>query len=450
MPPILSRLRHSLRRMAAPPPQVLADMDAPPSPFVVNVTLYALTACLSLFVAWASLTKLDMVVQARGKLVTAAPTMVVQPLETSVVRDLKVRVNDVVRAGDVLALLDPTFVEADGGQVRANLASYNAQRDRLRAEMDRRDLILPPGADEDAVRQKAIFEQRKAEFQARARSYEEKAGQLRSSLRAKEQDRAMVANRVKILHEIEAMRQSLHQSAIGSRLSLLDAQAQRMNGERDLANIGNAIVELQHQLEGTEADARAWRESWYSEAGKNLVDAMRQISQLEEQLRKAERRHDMVELRAPADAVVLEIAQRSVGSVVREAEALFVLVPLNSPLQAEVLVDPADIAHVKVGDPVVVKLDAFPFQIHGSMAGTVRTVGANTVSDGNGKGEAAQSQYFRAQVDFDAGGLVSVPANFQLLPGMLLSADIVGGQRRVITYLLNPILKGLNESLREY
>lgn len=439
-----------LRRLVAPPPQVLADMDAPPSPFVVNVTLYALTACLLLFIAWATLTKLDMVVQARGKLVTAAPTMVVQPLETSVVRDLKVRINDVVRAGDVLALLDPTFVEADSGQLRAKLASFIAQRDRLRAEMDRREFALPANTDEDGIQQKAIFEQRKAEFQARSRSYEEKAGQLRSSLRAKEQDRAMVANRVKILHEIEEMRSTLHQSAIGSRLSLLEAQAQRMNGERDMANISSSILELQHQLDGSEADARAWREGWFSDVGKDLVNVMREISQLEEQLRKADRRHDMVELRAPADAVVLEIAQRSVGSVVREAEALFVLVPLNSSLQAEVLIDPADIAHVKVGDPVVVKLDAFPFQIHGSMAGTVRTLGGNTVSDGSGKGEGAQTQYFRAQVDFDARGLISVPANFQLLPGMLLSADIVGGQRRVITYLLNPILKGLNESLREY
>ena len=84
-------------------------------PWVARATLYVLVAVIIIAGIWAAVAKVDRIVVAPGKLVTTTSTIVVQPLETSTVRSLHARVGDIVRKGDALATLDPTFSEADAG-----------------------------------------------------------------------------------------------------------------------------------------------------------------------------------------------------------------------------------------------------------------------------------------------------------------------------------------------
>jgi hemolysin D len=102
---------------------------------------------------------------------------------------------------------------------------------------------------------------------------------------------------------------------------------------------------------------------------------------------------------------------------------------------------------------VRVKLDAFPFQQHGTARGHVVTISADAFRPGRSDGQDPQRteavQFHKARVALTDTALRNVPAHFRLLPGMTVSAEIKVGTRRVISYLLNPILKGLDESFRE-
>ena len=109
------------------------EIEQRPPPAMARVTLYVLLALIISAVAWSSVSFVDRIVVARGKLVTTASTVVVQPLETSVVRSLEAKVGDVVHAGDTLATLDQTFSEADREQLYAKLQSLAAQIARLEA-----------------------------------------------------------------------------------------------------------------------------------------------------------------------------------------------------------------------------------------------------------------------------------------------------------------------------
>jgi hemolysin D len=152
-----------------------------------------------------------------------------------------------------------------------------------------------------------------------------------------------------------------------------------------------------------------------------------------------------VALTAPADAVVLEVAKRSIGSIVREAEPVFTLVPLDVPLEAEVLVEARDIGHVGPEQEVRVKLDAFPFQKHGTASGVVRTISEDAFTD-EGKGERS---FYRARVVLTDSRLERIPETFRLIPGMTVVAEIKVGRRSVLSYFLYPLLRGLDESIRE-
>jgi HlyD family secretion protein len=152
--------------------------------------------------------------------------------------------------------------------------------------------------------------------------------------------------------------------------------------------------------------------------------------------------------------VVLEVAKRSVGSVVREAEPLFTLVPLDAPLEAEVQIGADDIGVVRLGDPARLKFDAFPFQRHGTVQAELAILSEDAflreAGDAASKpAEKGSEAFYRGRLNLGQNELRQLGSNPRLLPGMTLTAEIVIGQRSVISYLLYPVMKGLDEALRE-
>jgi len=193
-------------------------------------------------------------------------------------------------------------------------------------------------------------------------------------------------------------------------------------------------------------------EDFRKQASQDLVETVAKRNGAAEDLKKAELRRKLIVLTAPADAIVLEVANRTVGSVAREAETLFVLVPRNVPLQAEVDVEGRDIGQVEVGQPVRIKYEAYPFQKFGTGSGTVRVVSHDAFAP-DAKNEPAhriQAPYYRVLVDVADTKLRRQPEHMQLLPGMAVTAELKVGSRRVISYFLYPLLRGLDESIREY
>jgi HlyD family secretion protein len=157
----------------------------------------------------------------------------------------------------------------------------------------------------------------------------------------------------------------------------------------------------------------------------------------------------MITLTAPMDAVVLEIAKLSPGSIAREAETFFTLVPAHGVLEAEVQIDSADVGYIEVGNPVHLKLDAYPFQRHGTLSAQVSGLSQDAFKREVATKSAITDAYFSAHLKLDGAQLKNMKAGAVLLPGMTLNAEIVVGQRSVLSYLAWPLTKGLNEAIRE-
>ncbi len=180
----------------------------------------------------------------------------------------------------------------------------------------------------------------------------------------------------------------------------------------------------------------------------DLLAIQRERDAVEEQLKKADKRHSLVKLTAPADGVVLEIAKLSPGSVVKGAETFFTLVPLNVALEAEVNIDAVDVGYIKAGHPVHIKFDAFPYQKHGTLEATVRSISKDAFRRESGAKTGGDS-YYRGRLTLSGTRLKAMTDGTRLMPGMSLQAEIVVGQRTIMSYLAWPLLKGMNEAVRE-
>jgi hemolysin D len=207
-------------------------------------------------------------------------------------------------------------------------------------------------------------------------------------------------------------------------------------------------TELEEEMERFKAEKAAYLAEFRQKTAEELVQVRRDHDAAVKQLDKATRRNSVTLLAAPGDAIVLEVAQRSVGSVLKEAEVLYTLVPLDSPLEAEVSVEGLDVGNVETGAEARLKLEAWPFQKHGTLSGKVRTVSNDTFTP-DPKKDGQQRPYYKARVEVTVTDLRDVPRSFRLIPGMAVTAEIKAGEHTILSYLLYPILRGLDESIRE-
>lgn len=461
----LARLRDNRRRkrdisraLPARPPIVnefqsdAMEIEERKPPRLARTTLYCVVALIFAATVWATVSHIDMIVTAQGKLITTRPNLVVQPLETSVIREIHVRAGDVVNRGDVLATLDPTFSQADLDQLRVRAAELDAAINRLNAELAGQDYTVTNPSDTDQVLQDKLFRQRKLFNAAQLKNFDAQIASARANLETSRSEEAVLVQRLETMNSIESMRSTLMDKKVGSRLNFLLSQDARLDIESNLSRVRGSQVDYSHRVDKVSADRQVFIEDFRKQASQDLVETVAKRNSAAEDLKKAELRRKLIVLTAPADAIVLEIANRTVGSVAREAETLFVLVPRDVPLQAEVDVEGRDIGQIGIGQSVRIKYEAYPFQKFGAGSGTVRVVSydAFTPDAKNEPTHRIQTPYYRVLVDVADMKLRRQPEHMQLLPGMAITAELKVGQRRVISYFLYPLLRGLDESIREY
>jgi hemolysin D len=457
--PVDRRRRSLFRGAPARKPAVVAEFHpdaieveerAPPR--LARSTLYCVLALILAAVGWAAGSQVDTIVTAQGKLITTRPNIVVQPLETSVIREIHVRAGDVVNRGDVLATLDPTFSQADLDQLQIRVAAFDAAIRRINAELGGYDYVVPNAANADDILQGKMFVQRRSFYETQLRNFDSQIASARANLKTSQDEEAVLVQRLENTRSIETMRSTLMDKEVGSKLNFLLSRDARLEVESNLARVRGNQADYEHKVDKARADRQVFIEEFRRTDYQDLVETLAKRNSAAEELKKVELRRQLIALKSPADAIVLEVASRTIGSVIREAETLFVLVPRDVPLQAEVNVESRDIGQISVGQNVRIKFEAFPFQKYGTAKGVVRVISQDSFSP-DPKAEATHrtiAPYYRVLVDLSDTKLRLPAERAQLIPGMATTAELKVGRRSVMSYFLYPLLRGLDESIREY
>jgi len=426
------------------------EIERRPLPAVARYTLHVLLLAFVGFIVWASISKVDMIVTARGKLVNPQANIVVQPLETSIIRTIDVRVGQVVKKGEQLATLDATFTQADESQLRTRLESLNTQLASLEAELTGRGAAGPRAgtSTQDSQIQSRLASERRSTYLSQLRRQQESIGRLQSSLETARRDEEALANRVKVLREMSTMTEDLVDKKLAVRSRMLETQDRLLEAQRSMEMARNRQIELQRELAAVQAEKASFETGWRQRLLEEQLTISRERDAVNDQLQKASLRQSMVVLTAPADAVVLEVAALSQGSIVREAEPFFTLVPMNAELEAQVQIDSRDVGYLRAGNRTVVKVDAFPFQKHGMLIGQLRTISQDAFRR-QSSDPSNLDNYYQGRVAIPAPKLERLPEGAGLMPGMTLSAEIHVGERTIMSYLLWPMTKAFTESIRE-
>src|SRR5882724_901582 len=445
-------------------PAALEIVETPPSPIgrAIGASLMGLFV---LGLAWASLSHVDIVATATGKIIPTGHSKVIQPFETGVVRAILVANGQNVNAGDVLIELDSTINEGEINHLRGDLQSAQLDIARLRTALADTDDPLAAFRPPEQANQ-ALVNMHRQFLLAQVTEHRAKIAALDGQRTQKEAELATISATV---DKLEAVIPTIEErvnirktlSEYGSRLQyyevlqqLTESQQERLVQKSHMKEAQAAVAAIIETRGQTRAE---YRRTLFGE----LTEAKRKAAGLAADLSKAEQRTKLQQLTAPVSGMVQQLAVYTVGGVVTPAQALMVIVPSDSQLEIEAMVSNRDIGFVHPGDEVQIKVDTFDFTRYGLLHGKVLSISSDSIvrdapSDkSNEKPGGATSEpkgqelTYAARISVDRTKMQVEDKMVNLSPGMAVTAEIKTGSRRIIGYLLSPLVKYKQESLRE-
>jgi membrane fusion protein, hemolysin D len=450
-------------------PAALEIVETPPSPFgrLIGLTIIA-AFCLAL--GWATFGEVDIVASATGRIIPNGRTKVIQPFETGVVRAIRVHDGQRVLAGEVLIELDPTMNEAELGHLRGDLLAAQLDVARLRAALAEGDDpaadFAPPAeasAAQVATQRRFLIDQ--------VREQRAKLAALDRQRVQKEAERGTIARTIDklqatlpLLQQRVDIRKTLYDHETGSKWNYLEILQALVDGQKELEVQKSkyqeseaalaAIIETRVQI------AAEYRRTWSAE----LVEAERKASGLADDVVKATQRTKLQQLTAPVAGTVQQLAVHTVGGVVTPAQSLMVIVPADSRIEIEAMVPNRDIGFVHAGQPAEIKVDTFNFTKYGLLHGEVLGVSQDAITRDKPQDKSrdrslgavsdtsepqGQEMAYAARISLDRTQMQVEDRLVDLAPGMAVTVEIKTGTRRIISYLLSPLMRFKQESLHE-
>ena len=247
---------------------------------------------------------------------------------------------------------------------------------------------------------------------------------------------------------LNAQKSEFNSKASTTKLELdyLSAKDAVLNAEKAQFNAKTSVIKLEASITTQTADKQAFIASWTSKLNAEITAKNEELIQLKQEKIKLSRLVDNIIVRSPAEGIVLDIPAVSSGGIVSEGEAIVTLVQSNQPLFLEVDIDPNKIPDMKLGLKVSVKLDAMPFQEFGGLDGELIYVSNDTF---NQSLAGDKGVFYRGRVKTEGLEGTDMPSDFILSQGMLATADILVGQRPLISYFTYPIMNAFEESFKE-
>ena len=421
------------------------EAEQPPQLFA-----YVVSGCLVFlfgFIIWAFVTSVLEVTHATGQIQPAELVQNVQHLEGGYIKEVLVAEGDRVKQGQVLVRLRPTATESDRDQLMVRAAGLRMSIASLDALIEGND-----NPDFDGLErlypnltgsQLSVFTSEKTRLDREVAKFASQLARKKAEYNATLAEKNSVQKRAEIAKEQYAMLEDLLRQQYASRRSVLEAQSALEEARSRLFALDGKIASTREQVREAEIQLEETRATLRSELAKEKTKSAGELAELNRILAKQQDRVESLDLVAPTNGIVQELAIGTIGAVVRSGEVVARIVPDDHNIVAQVRVQPKDIGHIHVGADAKVTVSTFDPYVFGSLEGKVKTISATSFEDEQGQ------PYFKVQVSLNENELHHSDHDYPVLPGMVITADIVTGEKSLARYLLKPVFRSMDVAFSE-
>ena len=416
------------------------------SPFA-GALIGCITALLAGGLGWMAWAEVEEVVQAQGRVEPVGRVRIINHASGGRIARLHVEDGMHVRAGDPLLTFAPERAQSEQREILTLLELEEAQVARLEAEIEGREVTFPVGL---AEARPDLLEQQRSLAKARAESIDSRRRALREAVvAARGSDLEVRADRGRIEGNLALLRQQLEavraltERGLYPKLKMLEIERQVTDHEGQLAKLGASAGGAEASVAAREADVARLDKEWREELEADLVEARTERDRLRQRMSASEAVLEELIISAPIDGIVQDLGTLAEGRSVAATEALMKLVPLGEGIVVRASVANEDIGRIKTGMPATVKVRAFDFARYGSLDGSVERVAADATPTSPDTAPAYDVTVLMAKThmgdaDDDA-----------VIPGMLVDVELKVGERSILSYLTDGIVRHGRTALTE-
>lgn len=361
---------------------------------------------LVLFVAWAAWFDIDQIVRAQGQIIPQEKTQLIQAADGGVITELRVNEGEVVKKGQVLAVLESDRARAGVDEISNRIAGLHISRLRAHAEATGKTPHFGAFSKSHAS---LVLSQRELYLQNRA---------------ALDKETTALSEQVQLAQaELDLIRR-LYDNGDISHIELMRTQ--------------RGVVDARQKLHTVQ-------EKYKSDARRELAKIEEEITSQRSKLQERQSVLDHTEIQASLDGVVKSLRINTLGGVLRSGDELMQISPTSGGYIVEAKVNPADIAQLKLGQTATLRLDAYDYSIYGSLKGELSYLSADTLTEQGPDGKAMV--YYRAKLQVQAAKPDQRLQSTDIKPGMTVTVDVLTDRRSVLSYLTKPVLRAFSGAL---
>lgn len=352
-----------------------------------------------------------------------------------------------VKEGDELIKFNQTEVHANISRVKSEMAALEIANARLKAllsENPQENFNYDQNIDEYLIRMHSDL--LKSQMTEKAAKIEVLQGQIAKAEKEKDTIKADLTRIEKLLPSVQERiekKKILVDQKLMARLTFLEQEEELTNLSEQRNVQAKKMAETEENIEYLKKELRQYLAEFDKSLMQELTQNREKLASYQQELVKYEEALKRTIVKAPLSGYVQQLVYHTIGGVVETAKPIMNIIPEDYKLEADVLILNKDIGFVQPDQEVEIKIDSFPFTKYGTIKGKVRNISGDAIQDEK-LGLVYSSRLSLADNKIKADGQI-----VQLKPGMGVTAEIKTGKRRVIEYLLSPVMKYLNESMRE-
>ena len=425
----------------------LSAAIAEQTPKKMKWVLYFWFIAITLFIVWASLTKIDEITRGSGAVVPSGNNQVVQNLEGGIVKKILVKIGDTVEENQVLLKIDNQKSESQLDSTEIKKYELEAKIARLTAESYGQELNITKKMEREMPllvhNEKSLYESRKSQMDAKINGLKDQKEQKLQEYKETKSKLKLLRKSTRLIKKELSMMKPMVAQGVKSKVAYMKLQREESKIQEDLNGAIHALPKIKANISEVENNIAEAKGDFQNQAKKELNEATAELMRVKKSGNALSDQMDRTLVRSPIKGIIQKLYVHTVGGVIKPGEDLIEIVPTDDVLWLEVKIKPSDIAFIYPGQKAKVKFSAYDFRIYGGLNGEVVHISADTVKDKKG------NAFYTVHIKTDKNHLGSDSKPLKIIPGMTVNVDIVTGKKSIMDYILKPILKAKQYTFTE-
>lgn len=402
-----------------------------------------------ILILWLTLSQIDVIAPSQGKTIPSSRMVLIQPKEVSVIEKIDVKNGQNVKKGDLLVEFKNSLELYENNTMKSKYNTLRVKKYFLESYLKyltihKSKFIIPENMSEE------LISHIKSKYDTNVSSYDTEVSSLSSKIKKVEYEHKMVQSEIekqkKLLpftkYKLEQITK-LVKKGLESEMTMKDLEKEYLEQKSDLDIKEDELKKLHTQYEIAQKELLQFKNQTKKDVVEELNNVTEELSSLIPEVNKSDYILESKSIHAPEDGMIYNLNNSTSGRVVQSGEVIMELIPSSSPLEVEAKVLNRDIGFIHLGQKVKVKLDSFKFTKYGFIEGIITNIAKASILDEN------LGEIYPIIIELKKDKM-KIDGNFvKLMPGMTCTVDIKIGKRRLIEYIISPMIRYKDEALRE-